>query len=108
MPKKDNIKIFIDEINSSPPEKNYETNNLVYIHIDEIWSIDLAIFSHYKKSNNKGFRYIFLIFDSFSKDTWCIPLKNRHGETITRVFSNILTSSKRSPLKIESDRRKER
>ena len=31
-----------------------------------------------------------------------MPLKNKNNQTITEKFSNILTSSKRSPLKIES------
>ena len=42
MPKKDNIKIFIDGIYSTPPEKNYPTNKIIYNHIAEIWSIDPA------------------------------------------------------------------
>ena len=76
----------------------------MYNHIDEIWSIDLANFLHYKISNNKGFRYIFIIIDNFSKYVWAIPLKNKCSQTITNEFSNILTISKRKPLKIESDR----
>ena len=35
---------------------------------------------------------------------WAISLKNKYSQTITKEFSNILSSSKRSPLKIESDR----
>ena len=58
----------------------------------------------YKISNNKGFRYIFIIIDTFSKYLWGIPLKNKYSQTITNEFSNILTTSKRKPLKIESDR----
>ena len=58
----------------------------------------------YKISNNKGFRYIFIIVDNFSKYLWAIPLKNKYSQTITNEFSNILTNSKRKPLKIESDR----
>ena len=64
---KDLIKIFVDEIYSKPPRKNYPTNKIVYNHIDEIWSIDLADMIDYKISNNKGFRYIFIIIDNFSK-----------------------------------------
>ena len=45
MPKKDLIKIFIDEIYSTPPKKIYPTNKITYNYIDEIWSIDLADFS---------------------------------------------------------------
>ena len=96
-------KNFIDEIYSKPPMRNYTTNKILYYHIDEIWSIDLADFSDYKTSNNKGFRYIFIIIDNFSKSVWAIPLKNKNIQTITEEFSNILTTSKRSPLKIESD-----
>ena len=103
MPKKDNIRIFIDEIYSKPPSRNYPTNKIIYNHVDEIWSIDLADFSDYKTSNNKGYRYIFIIIDNFSNYLWVLPLKNEYGETITNEFSNI-TTSKRRPPKLESDR----
>ena len=101
---KDLIKIFVDEIYSKPPRKNYPTNKIVFNGIDEIWTIDLADFSDYKTSNNKGFRYIFIVIDNFSKYLWTIPPKNKYSQTITNEFSNILTKSKRKPNKIESDR----
>ena len=104
MSKKYNIKTFIDEIYSKPPTRNYPANKIIYDHIDEIWSIDLADFSDYKTSNNKGFRYIFIVIDDFSKYLWAIPLKNKYSQTITNEFSNILTTSNRKPIKIESDR----
>ena len=97
-------KIFIDEIYSKPPRKNYKTNKIVYNNIDEIWSIDLADMIDYKISINKGFRFIFIVIDNFSKYLWTIPLKNKYSQTITNEFSNILSTSKRKPLKIESDR----
>ena len=59
----------------------------------------------YKTSNNSGFRYIFNILDDFSKYLWAIPLENKYSQTITNEFSNILTTSKRKYLKLESDRR---
>ena len=74
MSKKENIKIFIDEKYSTPPRKNYPTKKILYNHIDEIWSIDLADMIDYKISNNKEFRYIFIIIDKFSKYLWAIPL----------------------------------
>ena len=102
--KKDLTKIFINEIYSTPPRKNFPTNKIIYNHIDEIWSIELADFSDYKTSNNKGFRYIFNVIDNFSKYLWAIPFKNKYSQTITNEFSIILTTSKPKPLKIESDR----
>ena len=74
--KKDFTKMFIDEIYSTPPRKNYETNKIVYNHIDEIWSIDLAGMIDYKITTNKGFRYIFVLIDNYSKYLWAIPSKN--------------------------------
>ena len=102
--KKDLTKIFIDEIYSTPPRKNYPTNKIIFNHTDEMWSIDLADMIDYKVSNNKGYRYIFIIIDNFSKYLWGMPLKNKYGQTITNEFSNILTKSKRKLLKLESDR----
>ena len=101
---KDKIKIFIDEIYSKPPKKNYSTNKIIYNFVDQIWSIDLADMVDYKTSNNKGYRYIFIVINNFSKYLWTIPLKNKYSQTITNEFSNIITTSKRKPLKLESDR----
>ena len=98
------IKIFVDEIYSKPPSRNYPTNKIIYSHIDETWSIDLADMIDYKTSNNKGFRYIFIIIDNSSKYLWAIPLKNKCSQTITNEFSNISSTSKRKLLKLESDR----
>ena len=64
---KDSIKIFVDDFYSKPPMRNYSTNRIVNNHIDEIWDIDLADMIDYKISNNKGFRYIFVIIDKESK-----------------------------------------
>ena len=71
MSKKDNIDTFIDETYSTPPKKNYETNNILHNHIDETRSIDLADMIHYKISNNKGFRDIFVIIDKDFYRTNC-------------------------------------
>ena len=93
----------LDEIYSTPPKKNYETK-IIYNQLDEIWSIDLADMVDYKTSNDKGYRYIFEIIDNFSKYFWAKPLKSKYSRTITDEFSKILSSSKRSPVKIESNR----
>ena len=65
--KRDSTKIFIDEIYSKPPRKNYPFKKIIYNHIDEIWSIDLADMIDYKTSKIKAIRYIFVIIDNFSK-----------------------------------------
>ena len=98
------MKTFINEIYSKAPKEIYPTNKIIYNLVDEIWSIHLADMIDYKISNNKGYRYIFVIIDNFSKYLLAICLKNKYSQTITNEFSNILTKSKRKPLKLESDR----
>ena len=76
MTKRDLIKFLINEIYTKLPTRNYPTNKIIYNHIDEIWSIDLAHMVDNKTSNNKGFRYIFIIIDNFSKHLWAMLMIN--------------------------------
>ena len=103
MSEKDNIKTFIDEMYSSLPEKSFSTKKKIYNHIDEIWSIDLADFSDKKTSINKCHRHTLFLIDDFCKYLWAISFKIKYSQTITNEFSNTLTTSKRRPLKLESD-----
>ena len=88
---------------SKPPRENCPTNEMIYNHIDEIWSIGLVDMVDYKTSNNKGFIKVFVIFGTFCKCLWAIPLKKMYSNK-TKEFSNTLTTSKRPPVNLESDR----
>ena len=102
-----NIKVFINEIYSKPPRKNYPTNKTDVYHIDDIWSLDILDLKDYGPKNNRGYRYVLVTIDNFSKFGWTIPLKNKNAITIKDSFENILINSKRKPNLIESDRGKE-
>ena len=102
-----NIKIFINEIYSKPPKKYYPTNKTDVYYIDDIWSLDILDLKDYGPKNNRGYRYVLVTIDNFSKFGWTIPLKNKNAQTIKNSFENILTSSKRKPSLVESDRGKE-
>ena len=102
-----NIKIFINEIYSKPPKKYYPTNKTDVYHIDDIWSLDILDLKDYGTENNRGYRYVLVTIDNFSKYGWTIPLKNKNAQTIKDFFENILINSKRKPNLIESDRGKE-
>ena len=99
-----NIKIFINEIYSKPPKKNYITNKTDVYYIDDTWSLDILDWKDYGPENNRGYRYVLVIVDNFSKYGWTIPIKNKNAITIKDSFENILISSKRRPNLIESDR----
>ena len=102
-----NIKIFINEIYSKPPKKNYDTNKTDVYYIDDIWSLDILDLKEYGPENNRGYRHVLVIIDNFSKYGWTIPLKNKNAQTVKGFFEKILISSKRKPNLIETDRGKE-
>ena len=102
-----NIKIFIKEIYSKGPKKIFATNKTDVYYIDDIWSLDILDLKDYGPENNRGYRYVLVIIDNFSKFGWTTPLKNKYAQTIKDSFENILTNSKRKPNLIETDRGKE-
>ena len=99
-----NIKIFINEIYSKPPKKYYPTNKTDVYHIDDTWSLDILDLKDYGPENNRGYRYVLVVINNFSKYGWTIPLKNENAITIKDSFENILISSKRRPNFLEGDR----
>ena len=107
MVKKDLTEIFIDEIYSKPPNKNYSTNKTIIKSIDDTWSSDLLDMNDYGIKNNKGYRYILVVIDNFSKFGWTIPLKNKYAQSITDAFSQIIKSSRGKPNLLETDDGKE-
>ena len=102
-----NIEIFIDEIYSKPPRKNYPTNKTDFYYIDDTWSLDILDLKDYGPKNNRGYRYVLVVIDNFSKIVWTVPLKNKNAQTIKDAFENMIINPKRKPDLIEGDRGKE-
>ena len=75
------IKMFINEIYSEPPKKNYPTNKTDVYYIDDIWSLDILDLKDYGPENNRKYRYVLIIIDNFSKFGWTLPLKNKNAQT---------------------------
>ena len=38
---------------------------------------------------NKGYKYLLMVIDVFSKYGWIIPLKDKKGESVTIAFKSI-------------------
>ena len=102
-----NIKIFTNEIYSKPPKKYYPTNKTDVYHIDDAWSLDILDLKDYGPENNRGYSFVLVIIDNFSKYGWTVHLKNKNAQTIKDSSENVLMNSKRKPNLIESDRGKE-
>ena len=80
-----NIKIFINEIYSKGHKKYYPTNKTDVYYIDDIWSLDILDLKDYGPENNKGYRYVLVTIDNFSKFGWTVPLKKNRSNN-KRLF----------------------
>ena len=99
------INVFINEIISIVPKHNCATNKTAVYHIDHICNLDILDLKDYGPENNRGYRYVFVVIDNFSKSGYTIPSKI--AQTIKDSVENILITSKRKPNSIESDQGKE-
>ena len=55
---------------------------------------------------NKGYRYLLMVLDLFSKYGWIVPLKDKKGETVTEAFKTIFKKG-RKPQYLWTDKGKE-
>ena len=73
------IKIIINEIYSKSLIKKYSTNKTDVYGIDNTWSLDILDIKDYGRENNRGYRYVLVTIDNFSKFGWTVPLKNKNA-----------------------------
>ena len=66
--------------------------------------MDILDLKDYGPENNRGYCYVLVIIDNFSKFGWRVPLKNKNAQTMKDSFEGIIISSQRSPNLLESDR----
>ena len=62
-----------------PIKRKFTLRRVIVNHINEIWAADLVEMQQFSKWN-KGYKYLLMVIDVFSKYGWIVPLKNK-GET---------------------------
>ena len=77
-----------DELHK-PIKRNFTRRRVIVNHIDEIWCSDLVEMQQFSKWN-KGYRYLLMVLDVFSKYGWIVPLKDKKGETVMNVSKQSL------------------
>ena len=80
---------FIKEIYSLPPKKNCETNKTTIKSINDTWSADSLDMHDYGPENNKGYRYILVVIDNFSRYAGTLPLKNKYAKKYQTMAQKI-------------------
>ena len=93
-----------DELHT-PIQRKFTRRRVIVYHIDEIWAADLVEMQQFSKWN-KGYRYLLMVIDVFSKYGWIVPLKDKKGESVTKAFSEIFKEG-RKPQYLWVDKGKE-
>ena len=94
-----------DELHK-PIRRNFKKRRVIVNHIDDIWCSDLVEMQQFSRWN-KGYRYLLMVLDVFSKYGWILPLKDKKGETVMNAFKTIFKKSGRIPKYLWVDNGKE-
>lgn len=95
----------VNEIHK-PARKNFARRYVVLKGIDDLWQADLIDLQNLKQYNN-GYKFILVIIDCFSKFCWTAPIKNKSKSEVSEAFENILNTTQRTPLNLQTDMGKE-
>ena len=71
--------------------------------VDRIWTADLLDIQKYKREN-KGYTFILVVLDIFSRYAWARPLKKKTGLEVSNAFQDIFRVSGRKCARLWCDR----
>ena len=97
---------FVDELAEElykPVTRKFKRRRVHVNGIDEIWAADLIDMQAFSKDNN-GIKYLISVIHIFSKFAWIIPLKQKTGQKVAKVFSRILRERRPSKMWVDKGR----
>lgn len=91
----------VDELHK-PARRNFTRRKTIIKGYGDLWQIDLAEMQPYAREN-KGYRYILVVIDCYSKYVWTRPLKNKTAREVSIAMKEVLKESNYAPKHIQSD-----
>ena len=88
-----------------PVRKTFRKRRVISKHVDDVWAADLVDMQYYSRTN-KGYKYILMIIDIFSKYGWAIPLKRKTALEVYEAFVDLWKKQK-PPKFLWTDKGKE-
>lgn len=82
----------VNEIHK-PARKRYNRLKVIMRGIDETFQADLVDMIKFSKQN-KGFKYLLTVIDTFSKYAWTIPIKNKTAENVTKAMKDVFAEGR--------------
>lgn len=92
-----------------PARRRFPRRKTIVKGIDDLWQCDLAEMQQYAKTN-RGYKFILVVIDCFSKYLWTRPVKSKSGSDVAAAMGDILrskTPNHDTPKHIHTDLGKE-
>lgn len=83
-----------------PARKTFPRRKIISLFKDDLWQADLLDIQSYSKYN-KGFKFILIVIDTYTKYVWVKALKNKSAKHVTQGMLNIL--KKNHPKLLQTD-----
>lgn len=84
-----------------PIIRKFKRTKIITNGINDIWTSDI-IDMQTLASKNKGYKFIIVIVDCFSRYAWALPLKNKNSESIIDAFQEVINEGVQ-PKKLWTD-----
>lgn len=96
------IKRQIVEELHKPARRNFPRRKTIIKGYGDLWQIDLAEMQPYAKEN-RGFRYILVVIDCYSKYVWTRAIKSKTAVEVVSAIGDIIQEANYIPKNIQSD-----
>lgn len=104
--KAENIKRTVVEELHKPARINFKRRRVILKGLNDLFQADLVEMIPYAKVN-KGFRYMLVAINAFSKYLYAKPIKRKSATMVTDAMRKILKSLKTPPHNLQTDLGKE-
>ena len=85
-----------------PKRRKFRRRKVFAGNVDSIWTADLLDIHQYARQN-KGYKFILVVLDIFSRYAWARPLKNKSGKEVANAFEDIIEGDGSRPKKLWTD-----
>ena len=83
-----------------PIKRNFTKRRVIAHNVDDIWCSDLVDMQKLSKWN-RGYKYLLMVLDLFSKYGWIVPLKTKTGLEVAKAFESLLVKNKPKMLWVD-------
>lgn len=85
---------------------NFRRRRVILKGLDDLLQADLVEMIPYAREN-KGYRYILVVINAFTKFVWTVPVKRKTGDEVSKALGTLLQHMKPLPKNLQTDMGKE-